>query len=131
MNARSRSRRASRGFTLVEIAVALALLAIALTAVTRAANTGIETHRALRERALAQWVARNRIAERLSSQRWLAPGIYTGTEAQAGTEFVWRERVTDTPNPVLRRLDVSVASTNEPGHELASLVGFIALEAER
>lgn len=120
-----------RGFTLVEVAIALALLAIALTAVTRASNTGIETHRALRERALAQWVARNRIAERLSSQRWLAPGAYAGTEAQAGTEFVWRERVTDTPNPVLRRLDVSVASAADPARELANLVGFIALETSR
>lgn len=120
-----------RGFTLVEIAIALAILAIVLAAVARAASTSFETHRSLRERTLAEWVARNRIGERLSSQRWLAPGTYAGAETQAGIDFVWRERVSDTPNPVLRRLDVSVAAAAEPGRELASLVGFIALEAER
>lgn len=123
--------RGMRGFTLVEIAIALAILAIVLAAVARAASTSFETHRSLRERTLAEWVARNRIGERLSSQRWLAPGAYAGAETQAGIDFVWRERVSDTPNPVLRRLDVSVAAAAEPGRELASLVGFIALEAER
>lgn len=123
--------RAARGFTLVEIAIALAILAITLSAVTRAAHTGIETHRELRERTLAQWVARNRIAERLSAQGWLAPGTYAGREMQGGAEFIWRERVTNTPNPVLRRLDVSVAAAGQPARELATLSGFIALEAER
>jgi len=133
---RARRRNATppsrhRGFTLVEIAIALALLAIALAAVSRASQTGVDTQRALRERTLAQWVAQNRIAERLAAQRWIAPGAYVGTEVQAGVEFHWRERVSETPNPALRRLDVSVAGAADPGRELASLVGFLALERDR
>lgn len=132
----SSGRRASpcsyhRGFTLIEIAIALALLAIALAAASRASQTSIDTNAALRERALAQWVAENRIATRLAAHTWLAPGAYSGTENQAGIEFVFREQVSDTPNPALRRLDVSVAASGAPQRELARLVGFIALERER
>lgn len=121
---------AQRGFTLVEIAIALAMLAIALAALSRAAQTGIETNRALRERTLAQWVAENRVAARLSAHTWIAPGTYGGVESQAGIEFRWHEQVSESPNPALRRLDVSVAAQSEPQRELARMVGFIALERE-
>jgi len=123
--------RGGRGFTLVEVAIALAILAIALAAVGRATQVGIDSNRELRERTLAQWVAENRVAERLGVQAWVAPGAYAGSEIQAGIEFRWRERVSETPNPALRRLDVSVATAAEPNRELAALVGFIALERER
>jgi general secretion pathway protein I len=121
----------ARGFTLIEIAIALALLAIALAAVSRASQTAIEANRSLRERTLAQWVAENRVAQRLAQRAWIAPGTHTGAEVQAGLEFVWRERISDTPNPALRRLDVSVAGAAQPDRELANLVGFIALERDR
>jgi general secretion pathway protein I len=124
-------RASSRGFTLIEIAVALALLAIALVAVSRATQTGIESSRALRERTLAQWVAENRIATRLATQSWIAPGVYSGAETQSGLAFRWTERVSETPNVALRRIDVSVASPFDETRELATMVGFIALERDR
>ncbi len=120
-----------RGFTLVEVAIALALLAIALAAVGRASLSGVETNRGLRERTLALWVAENRVAERLGAQVWIAPGTYAGVEVQAGIEYRWLEQVSETPNPVFRRIDVSVAAASEPARELAAMVGFIALERER
>lgn len=119
------------GFTLVEIAIALALLAIALAAVSRATQTSAEAGRELRSRTLAQWVAQNRVAERLAERRWLAPGEYRGAETQAGVVFVWRERVSDTANVTLRRLDVSVAAATEPQRALATMTGFIPLERDR
>ena len=65
----------ARGFTLVEVAIALAMLAIALAAVGRATQGGLENSSALRERTLAQWVAENRIALRLGAQAWISPGV--------------------------------------------------------
>jgi general secretion pathway protein I len=121
----------ARGFTLVEIAIALALLAIALAAVSRATQSGLDNSRALRERTLAQWVAENRIAFRLGAQAWISPGVYAGSEVLAGIEFHWREQVSETPNLALRRIDVSVAPASDNTREIASMVGFIALERDR
>jgi general secretion pathway protein I len=91
----------------------------------------LDNSRALRERTFAQWVAENRIALRLGSQTWISPGVYDGSEVLAGIEFHWKERVSETPNPALRRLDVSVAAASDSAREIATLVGFIALERDR
>jgi general secretion pathway protein I len=123
--------RRLRGFTLIEIAIALALLAIALAAVSRATQAVLEGNRALRERTLAQWVAQNRLALRLGAQAWIAPGNYAGEDVQADVAFRWQERISETPNVALRRIDVSVAAAAEPARELARMVGFIALERDR
>src|SRR5256886_2548166 len=57
----NRARRAA-GFTLVEILVALAVLAIALTATARSLGGALDTTAALRDRTLARWVAEGRLA---------------------------------------------------------------------
>jgi general secretion pathway protein I len=117
----------ARGFTLVEVAIALAILAIALVAVSRATQASLHSQELLRERTLAQWVAQNRVSQRVAEKSWISPGTYHGIELQAGREYRWRERVSDTPNPALRRVDVTVTAPSD-GRELATLVGFIALE---
>ncbi len=53
----------SQGFTLVEVLVALVILAIAAAGLIGAAEAHVDTIRAVQSRAAAQWVAENRIAE--------------------------------------------------------------------
>jgi len=52
-------RRSRAGFTLVEVLIALAVVAIALVALVRAAGVQVQSFDALRERTLAVWVAAN------------------------------------------------------------------------
>lgn len=118
------------GFTLVEVAIALAILAIVLAAVGRATHTAVAGTHALRNQTFAQWVAENRVARRYAARAWIAPGVYSGTESQASIEFQWREQVSVTPNPTLLRLDVTVAMTENPERTLATMAGFIALERD-
>src|SRR5205814_721245 len=58
------------GFTLVEILVALAVLAIALTATARSLGGALYTTAALRDRTLARWVAEDRLAEIELRREW-------------------------------------------------------------
>ena len=63
-------RRALCGFTLIEVLVALAIVAIGMAAVLGALNSSADTVSYLRDKTFAQWVALNRIAGlRLSGQR--------------------------------------------------------------
>ena len=77
----------------------------------------------LRERTLADWVAQNRLAETRASERFPALGLTRGRSRQAGEDFVWQEEVSTTPNPLFRRVDVTVFDADGK-HSLARLSGF-------
>lgn len=114
----------SRGFTLVEVLVALAVLAIALAAVMRALGQGIDLSAGLRDRNVALWVAQNRLALHQIQHDWPAQDTTEGSIDMAGREWRWREQVASTPEPALRRIEIEVRA---PGGEqaLAHLVGYL------
>ena len=122
--ATSRCARRS-GFTLVEVLVALAIIAIALMAALRAAGEGTNNVGELRSRLFAGWVAENLLAEHRARGDWLPLGIQTGKAKQGGLDFTWREEVIATPNVAFRRVEVRVYAVAEDTHSLAHLAGFI------
>jgi general secretion pathway protein I len=117
-----------RGFTLVEVLVALAIISVALLAALRAAGQATNAVDELRLRLFAGWVAENRLAEHRARGDWLALGIGRGSQSQGGVDFAWREEVIATPNPAFRRVDVFVSAPATPSGEaraLARLTGFV------
>ncbi len=101
--------RGSRGFTLVEVLVALAVVAITLVAGLQA--TGALTRAAARQsdQWLAQLCAENELT-RLRLTRQL-PGVGDSTASceQAGQTLQVRLAVSATPNPNFRRIDAVVS----------------------
>ena len=117
--------RRRAGFTLMEILVALAIVAIALTAGMRALAQAADTATALKARTLALWVAQNRLAAAQIADPWPALGEYSGDATQAGANFVWQASVSATPNPAFRKVEITVAEPAAPDYALARLIGFV------
>ena len=117
--------RRARGFTLVEILVALAIIAVALAAGMRALAQATDSAGALKQRTLALWVAQNRVAAASLESPWPAPGQRDGSAVEAGVSFTFRETISATPNPAFRKIDVTVAAPDAPDYVLARLAGFL------
>jgi general secretion pathway protein I len=110
---------------LLELLVALAVLAIALMAALRASSAGVQNTAEIRNRLLAGWVAQNRLAEHLARRDWLPLGEVRGDENQGGVRFGWEEKTIGTPNFQFRRIEIRVFAEQQPDHTLARLSGFI------
>jgi general secretion pathway protein I len=120
---------ASRGFTLIEVLVALAIAAIALTAVSRSAAVSSTSAAEIRLRTLAGFVAENRLGELEARRAWPPVGVSEGLERQAGIEFPWRVEVFATQHPLLRRVEVQVVDPSNSAHVLRTLVGILPKES--
>ena len=113
-------------FTLIEILIALAILAVALAATTRAASLATDGTLEIRQRRLATWAAENRVAE-LRARRIFPPAASSRlTTEQGGLALVVDETVAETPNPTIRRVDLAVAEAREGGRVLARLTAYVA-----
>jgi len=124
------SRRALRlrrraGFTLIEILVALAIVAVALAAGMRAIAQSTDDATSLKQRTLALWVAQNKLAAAQLEPALPSVGERSGSAQQAGATFVYRETISGTPNPAFRKVEIAVADPAMPDYALAHLVGYL------
>ncbi|HMA32248.1 MAG TPA: type II secretion system minor pseudopilin GspI [Casimicrobiaceae bacterium] len=120
-----RAPRRSRAFTLIEVLVALAIVAVALAAGMRALAQTADGATTLKLRTLALWVAENRLAQAQLQTPWPAVGAAAGSELQANVTLDWRETVRATPNPAFRRIEIVVTQQDLPDYALARLVGYL------
>lgn len=114
------------GFTLIEVLVALAILAVALAAAVRSAGAAADGALASKERLLGTWIAQDRLAEYAARPAWPELGARQGAAEQAGLQFAWRETVSPTPNARFRRVEVRVFTAHAPERAVATLAGYAA-----
>ena len=110
------------GFTLIELMVALVVLAIGMTAVLHSTSQAGHAGIFLKQKTVAHWVASNQAAELSINKAWPRPGTTTGTETMARQTWHWETVVRNTGVPELRLVTIRVSLD---GEEKASLVTFV------
>lgn len=129
MRRKSSPRRPARGFTLIEVLVALTILAVALTAAMRAMGSMIDAGASLQQRMLAGWSADNQLAMLRLGKVWPDPGTRGGACPQGGLDFYCELTISSTPNPAFRRVEVAVyPSAADRSVRLAWLVTIVPNE---
>ncbi len=121
--------RRPRGFTLIEVLVALTILAVALTAAMRAMGSMIEAGGALQQRMLAGWSADNQLVALRLTKAWPEPGTRGAPCPQGGIALYCEQTVAPTPNPAFRRVEIAVyPSAEDRSVRLAWLVTIVPNE---
>jgi general secretion pathway protein I len=122
--------RAARGFTMIEVLVALAIIAVALAASLRAVAALAANESELHERLLAGWSADNALAQLRLSHTWPNLGAQSFDCSQGNLPLTCTAHVSATPNPLFRRVEVSVTTPGRDG-DLAQLVTVVPNETDR
>ncbi|MCU7814716.1 MAG: type II secretion system minor pseudopilin GspI [Candidatus Thiodiazotropha sp. (ex Lucinoma kastoroae)] len=115
-----------RGFTLLEILIALAILTIAFASIiTVSANQSVNVAY-LRDKTLAHWVAMNQMTELQISKKWLSAGKQQGDEEMGLHKWHWVRTITNTPDDRVRQVEFTIFRARGDEHPVTRLVSFLS-----
>lgn len=109
-----RGSQGEQGFTLIEVLVALVILAIAAAGLISATESHIDSIRSLQTRAAAQWVAENRIAELTISPDAAPPSAEAVVMLGQSWAVQVSERASDDPDLAAMTVSVAAAGAGAP-----------------
>ncbi len=114
-------RSRNRGFTLLEVLLALVVVSVALTALVHAAGFGQRQVAELRQHMNAY-----QVADQVLMQMYQQPQVNDsqGSQRMADETYYWSVAVQNTDNPLILRLDVRVGFERSMDYAQAQLTGF-------
>ena len=114
------------GFTLIEVVVALAVIAIGMAAVIKATGIVTKNTAQLNERTIAMWVAQNAMAQFELDLEGDADKEIKGSEEMAGVEWHWSKTIDDTQDPDIKRVEIQVRRGKKSSDQVyATLVSLL------
>lgn len=115
----------ARGFTLLEVLVALVIVGTALGAGLRAVGSLTSNSDGLRASMMATWAAENRLVLIRLSREFPEVGKRNFPCPQGELNLICEEEVLTSPNPQLRRIEVSVFDAERPTRRIVKLVQLV------
>jgi general secretion pathway protein I len=115
-----------RGFTLLEVLVALVIVALGLIAAFGQVNQTLTTASRLRDKTIAHWVAMNEMTRLRLLGEFPAVGDRSDEVDMARTTWRYTIKVVKTEMAAFRRVDISVSFADRPDAVVTTLSGLLA-----
>jgi general secretion pathway protein I len=125
---KTNAHRAARGFTLIEVLVALLILSVALAGIAVTMGRMLSNAQLMQDRTYASWIAQNRIVQIRAEGPLPGPGRESGDVEFANGTWDWRAGISDTGIENLLRVDVSVSRAGSDD-TIKTVTGFIGVPA--
>ncbi len=116
------------GFTLIEVLVALAIIAIALGALLSTSGSQAGSAGYLKQKTLAHWVAMNELTRLHAERRFPDLGKAKGGVEMAGTEWYWQRETLETEDKSARQVSITVYLDKAREHNLTRVTGYVIRE---
>lgn len=113
------------GFTLLEVLVALVIVAVSLGASLRAVGSLTQNSSGLREAMMATWSAENRLTQIRLGNEWPPIGDRAFNCPQGELLLLCEEHVIGTPNPYFRRVAVAVYEVANQQRRIVNLTQVV------
>ena len=119
--------KSEHGFTLVEVLIALAILAIAMSALVQGGGQSALTMEHLRNKSVANWVAQNSVTAIQLEKKWPLDRKQSGVEEMAGVRWRWQAESNDTFDEDIKKLQVTVRmDESDSKTNLATVTAYVA-----
>ncbi|MAW33768.1 MAG: type II secretion system protein GspI [Proteobacteria bacterium] len=119
------NRNFDKGFTLLEVLVALFILATALGASLRAVGSLTKNNGDLSVAIMSTWSAENQLTQIRLAQIWPPLGETVYPCPQGDFQFSCRQVVFQTPNPLFRRVEISVFLNDQSTNQIIKLTQLV------
>lgn len=116
--------RNNTGFTLIEVMIALTIIAISLGALISASGTQANSATYLKQKTLAHWVAVNELTQLRISREFPSAGDKKGSTSMANFDWYWIRTTTKTEDKNALEITFTVYSDKDYEKNLTSLIGY-------
>ena len=113
------------GFTLIEVLIALAVIAISLGAILSTSGSQATQATYLKQKTIAHWVAMNELAKLQIEKTFPDPGETTGSTEMTHTEWYWIRKTVKTEDDNARQVEFQIFSDKDHEKNLTRLIGFV------
>lgn len=124
------SVQSQRGFTLIEIIIALVVISVALGAVIATTGNSVNHGAHIKDKTIALWVAQNVIADVNIKNNWLSTGVKNQDMMMAGRQWFIKNNVIQTPDKNIRKMDVSIFTDQKSENKIITLTAYIVKEQD-
>jgi len=116
----------ARGFTLLEVMLAMAVFAVAGVALLGVSDNNSRHISYLEEKMFANWVASNQLVNVSLSEDWPLKNNRKGEEEMAGRKWYWQQKIIKTDNKEIVAVVMEVRLAQDAELAIASIMTYIA-----
>ena len=120
----------NRGFTLLEVLVALTIIALSLGALISTTGSQANSAGYLKQKTIAHWIAMNEITQLQIENAFPGKGDTDGSSVMAGKEWYWTRTIKETEDEDSRQVEFRIYRDEDREYGLTRLVGYLSRPAE-
>jgi len=126
MFAQIKNSRKQKGFTLLEVMVALGIAGVSLSTFLSVSTESIYSSTNLQHKIIGQWLAENKASEIRINRTQIAIGIQQDQRNMLKRAWILKTTISQTRDPYVRKILVKVYLKSEPKQSVAKLISYVS-----